>query len=377
MAAPARKRKWDVGAPEEPIAQKAKVDQSPAIHLDAKDLAELAAAKMNALLSSQKAGSSTSGSSTPTVAAAAAAGTFAVKPVVPGTKPTDFVKDIEINDLKNRYLLTKGSTQTDIKKETGCDIVTRGKYYSDKTLATSQEPPLYLHITAATEEILEKAVKMVEELIAQASLPVAPDRSQAGGYNHPPRQQFTEKVFLGFESDRPYNTRGKIVGPGGQFVKHIQQETGTKVFLKGKGSGYDYQNNTEGADEPLHLFISGWNEDAVKKAVDLCEDLVKTVRDDYEEQKKKAAAPPPPPAPAAYNPYAAYGYAGYPGYESYGAQPTAATGAEGYSQEAYQQWAAAYAGYDWSQYQQYQQPTSDQYQQPPPPTQPAETEKKE
>lgn len=31
----------------------------------------------------------------------------------------EFVKDITINDLKNRYMLTRGATQTQIQQETG------------------------------------------------------------------------------------------------------------------------------------------------------------------------------------------------------------------------------------------------------------------
>lgn len=31
----------------------------------------------------------------------------------------EFVKDIPINDLKNRYMLTRGATQTQIQQETG------------------------------------------------------------------------------------------------------------------------------------------------------------------------------------------------------------------------------------------------------------------
>lgn len=47
-------------------------------------------------------------------------------PEAPGKehKPSseEFVKDIPINDIKNRYLLTKGATQTQIQKETGAGM---------------------------------------------------------------------------------------------------------------------------------------------------------------------------------------------------------------------------------------------------------------
>lgn len=35
----------------------------------------------------------------------------------------EFVKDIPINDLKNRYMLTRGATQTQIQQETGAGTV--------------------------------------------------------------------------------------------------------------------------------------------------------------------------------------------------------------------------------------------------------------
>jgi hypothetical protein len=38
---------------------------------------------------------------------------------IPTPKDGEFVKDIPINDLKNRYMLTRGATQTQIQQETG------------------------------------------------------------------------------------------------------------------------------------------------------------------------------------------------------------------------------------------------------------------
>ena len=49
--------------------------------------------------------------------------------------------------------------------------------------------------------------------------------------------------------------RSKSVGPGGQYVKHIQQETNTKVQLKGKGSGFLEQATGEESNEPLYINI--------------------------------------------------------------------------------------------------------------------------
>jgi hypothetical protein len=108
-----------------------------------------------------------------------------------GKDPYDgeFTHDIDINDLRNRYLLTKGSTQQQVRKihrktqafvsvfdvslvsrfkiheETGASVSTKGTWYPDRSKATDRDPPLYLHIAANTPEILDNAISKVRELI--------------------------------------------------------------------------------------------------------------------------------------------------------------------------------------------------------------------
>jgi hypothetical protein len=50
---------------------------------------------------------------------------------------------------------------TKIGAETGASIVTKGIWLPDKSKATAQEPPLYLHIAASSQEQLDKAVGKV------------------------------------------------------------------------------------------------------------------------------------------------------------------------------------------------------------------------
>lgn len=96
-----------------------------------------------------------------------------------------FTKDIEINDVRNRYMLTKSSTQSEVRmnphlfvflisyasfiqihEDTGASVSTKGVWYPDKSKATEKDPPLYLHITATTQEVLQRAIDKVNELIA-------------------------------------------------------------------------------------------------------------------------------------------------------------------------------------------------------------------
>ncbi|KAI8598178.1 hypothetical protein EDD21DRAFT_309762 [Dissophora ornata] len=199
-------------------------------------------------------------------------------PIRESKERDEFVADIDINDVKHRYILTKGSVQTGLQRDTGADVTTRGKYYQDRSEATEKDPPLYLHITALTQEALDQAVKKVNELIEEAQnlvqLPPQRESFQPGSrsYPGPPvrsilgkdfrltcgiyrHQSFNARVAIGIESDRMFNVRAKIVGPGGQYVKHVQNETKTRVQLKGHGSGYLEVDTGRESDEPLYINI--------------------------------------------------------------------------------------------------------------------------
>lgn len=69
------------------------------------------------------------------------------------------------------------------------------------------------------------------------------------------------------------------------FVKHIQSETGTRVQIKGLGSGfYDSETGRE-SDEPMHIHITGPDEHQVDRAKILTEDLLEVVRAEHAKAK--------------------------------------------------------------------------------------------
>lgn len=235
--------------------------------------------------------------------------------------------------------------------DTGASVVTKGTWLPDKSKATAADPPLYLHIVAQTQEILDKALAAVrpssyprlflrstlakhglfwtsartaqppppslsirylhpltltpltrhphfvlfakhqiQVLIDQDLGALVEDRSQwarnrerfgqgppgtganaagPGGAGVPggpvdngfgqrgERRKWPEvKLPIELETIRNFNVRAKVVGPGGLFVKHIQNETGTRVQIKGRGSGFYDQETGREADEPMHISIS-------------------------------------------------------------------------------------------------------------------------
>ncbi|KAK5077007.1 hypothetical protein LTR51_002693 [Lithohypha guttulata] len=208
----------------------------------------------------------------------------------------DYIKDVEVNDLRNRYTLTKGSTQKMIKEETGADVTTRGSYYPDKSMATAANPPLYLHVTSTSKEGLEKAVEKIEELMQQ-ELPNLVDerrfRKREPDYERDElgRRKWPEaKILIDMENIPGFNLRAQVVGQGGAYVKHIQSETRCRVQIKGKNSGFMEHSTGQESDEPMYLHVASPDQEQVDKAKKLCEDLLASVRQNYEHFK---ANPPP------------------------------------------------------------------------------------
>ena len=159
------KRKWDLEAPEDQSPSKVSKTEEGKTASEA----AAAAAAIAAKIAAQFAGPGGSG--------------LPMGPKDP--HDGDFTHDIDINDVRNRYLLTKGSTQSQVRigvehhtetpnfhalhqihEETGASVSTKGTWYPDRSKATDKDPPLYLHISATTQEILQKAIDKINELIA-------------------------------------------------------------------------------------------------------------------------------------------------------------------------------------------------------------------
>ncbi|GAB7355027.1 hypothetical protein MBLNU459_g5629t2 [Dothideomycetes sp. NU459] len=256
------------------------------------------------------------------------------------TQDGDYIRDIEVNDLRNRYTLTKGSTQkmrdtlltfstiafwlslaanADLdcvtsrskrklapvctilpsltlhyKAYASKDVTTRGSYYPDKALATAANPPLYLHITSTSREGLEKAVAEIDELMKQ-DLPNLVDERR---FRRREPEQFErdsmgrrkwpeERIPVDLEPIPGFNLRAQVVGQGGSYVKHIQQETRCRVQIKGRGSGFMEHDTGNESDEQMYLHVAGPDPAEVARAKDLCLDLLQNVRTQYEQFKER------------------------------------------------------------------------------------------
>lgn len=209
-----------------------------------------------------------------------------------------YTHDIEINDHRNRYLLTKRQTQEELRQDTGARVYTRGTWYPDRTKARPGEPPLYLHITSDTRESLDRCVARINDMMVQDLPPLLDDRlhrnDQRGANGWPEAM-----VPITLEPLRNFNVRAKIVGPTGLFVKYIQHETRVRVQIKGKGSGYIESDSGRELEQTMHIHLSGPEATQVHRAKMMAMDLVDAVTEEWRKAKASLnrGAEPQPPAP--------------------------------------------------------------------------------
>lgn len=70
------------------------------------------------------------------------------------------------------------------------------------------------------------------------------------------RKWAEEKIAIGLDPIPGFNLRAQIVGQGGSYVKHIQQETRCKVQIKGRGSGFLESTTNQESDEDMFLHVA-------------------------------------------------------------------------------------------------------------------------
>jgi hypothetical protein len=184
------KRKWDQAAPE----------------LHGESEVPLKATKTDEVKSASEAAAAAAAIAAKIAAQFSAGGSAAGSIQIGQRDPHDaeFTHDIDINDVRNRYVLTKGSTQSEvcslpffalalvlvvwvvflwiewrlgqIHEQTGASVSTKGVWYPDRTKATEKDPPLYLHLSASARDTLQNAIDRVNDLINMDLGPLVEDK---------------------------------------------------------------------------------------------------------------------------------------------------------------------------------------------------------
>lgn len=245
-------------------------------------------------------------------------------PPGPAHAPAVLTREIEINQSKNKAALTRKATHEQIFEATGTTVSIRGRYKPPGDTSTD-ERPLHLLLHAPTAEALDKAEAQLRELMgppvsaaeaaaaAAAATATAASAAAAGA-----KGVFEAKVPVelgpGFSGG---SVRGKVLGPRGTYIRHIETEAGVRVQLVG-----GHEPILPGQPvEPLTIEITAGSERQLALAKELAESLVRAVRQKLtaggggQPQPPQAyVAPqgglpqPPPPPPGFHAPPPAPGY---------------------------------------------------------------------
>eukprot|EP00559_Dactyliosolen_fragilissimus_P005218 CAMPEP_0184860596 /NCGR_PEP_ID=MMETSP0580-20130426/5459_1 /TAXON_ID=1118495 /ORGANISM="Dactyliosolen fragilissimus" /LENGTH=854 /DNA_ID=CAMNT_0027357761 /DNA_START=69 /DNA_END=2633 /DNA_ORIENTATION=- len=106
------------------------------------------------------------------------------------------------------------------------------------------------------------------------------------------RKRF-KKIRIPVDEHPTYNFIGLIIGPRGKTQKDMENKTGCKIAIRGRGSikegarGRRDGRAIDGEDEPLHVVVTGDDQANVDAAADMVEQMMVVIDDDKNVHKQQ------------------------------------------------------------------------------------------
>jgi len=179
-----------------------------------------------------------------------------------------FTREIEINTWPSRFELIKRAMNGELFQRSGAVVTCKGRYRAPGD-QSGDERPLYLHISADTQDKLERCALLVQGK-------KGPDSGYVGDFN-------TARVFVQLEVEMvppQFDLIGRLVGIQNAYLQHIATQSGAAVSLVGRGSGCAHPATR---DQPLHLELRSVSDLSLQAARNLAESLVRGVQSAYQQ----------------------------------------------------------------------------------------------
>ncbi|XP_039299976.1 protein held out wings isoform X4 [Nilaparvata lugens] len=155
-------------------------------------------------------------------------------------------------------------------------------------------PNVFMHVERLIDEEIAKVRSSLFQLNGVKTEPLVLPEAQG------PPITLNEKVFVPIKEHPEFNFVGRILGPRGMTAKQLEQETGCKIMVRGKGSMRDKKKeelnrgkpNWEHLSEELHVLISVDDTEnraklKLQRAVDEVKKLLVPQADGEDELKKR------------------------------------------------------------------------------------------
>jgi hypothetical protein len=116
---------------------------------------------------------------------------------------------------------------------------------------------------------------------------------QNRGANNLLARKRVRKIRIPIEKHPTYNFIGLIIGPRGKTQKELESKTGCKIAIRGRGSvkegarGRRDGRVMEGDQEPLHVVVTGDDQNSVDAASDMIEQMLVVIDDEKNVHKQK------------------------------------------------------------------------------------------
>lgn len=142
-------------------------------------------------------------------------------------------------------------------------------------------PPIYDakgKRTNSREMRYRKKIEDERHRLIDLALKLIPHYRAPEGYSKP--TNFRDKFFIPVNEYTHINFVGLLLGPRGNTLKHLQQSTGCKIAIRGRGSvkegktSADMPKDAMNLSEPLHCVIIADSEEKLKRGLKACEAVV-------------------------------------------------------------------------------------------------------